>query len=213
MKRIWQVMILVGLLGLATSALRAEEAPAFKWEPLKIQNSLFSPDIGLLNAERDEYASHLTECAVVTVHQGKASAQALAAARRMLALALHLSPRNRRAIVANFQLAKGLLPAVSKGDFTPPSMARLLTTRGQILAKSEDPENQLLARMFRALAAELDPQNEDAIYASEVDALDHGPIDWSVLTNPRPPAKPAPPPESSPPPAGRPAPRSPRPGN
>lgn len=201
------------LLGLATCAVRAEEPPAFKWEPLKVQTSVFSPDIGLLNAERDEYASHLAESAIITVHQGKASEPALASARRMLSLALHLSPRNRRAIVANFQLSKGLLPAVTKGDFTPPSMARLLTTRGHILAKSEDPENRLLARMFRALAAEMDPQNEDAIYASEVDALDHGPIDWSLLTNPRKPAQPAPPPDSTPPAAGRPAPRSPRSGS
>jgi hypothetical protein len=29
----------------------------------------------------------------------------------------------------------------------------------------------------------MDPKNEDAVYASEVQRLDHGELDWGVLTN------------------------------
>jgi hypothetical protein len=45
-------------------------------------------------------------------------------------------------------------------------------------------ENQRLARFFIQLAAELDPKNEDAVYASEVQRLDHGAVDWASITDP-----------------------------
>ncbi|MEY3897325.1 MAG: hypothetical protein RLZZ214_2846, partial [Verrucomicrobiota bacterium] len=44
-------------------------------------------------------------------------------------------------------------------------------------------ENKRLARYFIQLAAEMDPKNEDAVYASEVQRLDHGALDWSPLTD------------------------------
>jgi hypothetical protein len=38
--------------------------------------------------------------------------------------------------------------------------------------------------MFVQLAANMDPRNEDAVYASEVHRLDHGEFDWSAITDP-----------------------------
>ena len=42
---------------------------------------------------------------------------------------------------------------------------------------------QLLARIFTELAAEMDPKNDDAVYASELQRLDQGGVDWSALTD------------------------------
>lgn len=193
MKRVWQVVMLLG--SLATPVCSQEKSErGIQWTPLKIQASAFSRDLGLLDAERDEYATNLADCAALAVIQAKATQESLDQARRLLSLALNLSPRNRRAIIVNFQLSKSLLPDAAKGDFSPPTMARLLLSRGQILAKSDSQENRLLARMFSHIAAELDPKNEDAVYASEVDRLDHGNLDWTFLTRPLAPEKPAEPP-------------------
>jgi hypothetical protein len=211
MKRIWQVVMLLG--SLATPAWAQEKSDRnIQWTPLKIQASAFSRDLGLLDAERDEYATNLADCAALAVIKTKATQESLEQARKFLSLALNLSPRNRRAIVVNYQLSKGLLPDAAKGDFSPPTLARLLLTRGQILAKSDSQENRMLARMFSHLAAELDPKNEDAIYASEVDRLDHGNLDWTFLTRPLVTEKPAPtsPPEAPSP--TRPSPPAPPPG-
>ena len=183
MFRFWQVVLMSCC---ALSVLHAEEvAKPFAWAPLKIQVSAFSRDLGMLDAEREEYATNLANCAVTGIVQTKASPGSLEIARRLLSLALNLSPRNRRAIIINFQLTKGLLPEVAKGDYSPQVLTRLLLARGQLLAKQEDAEDLLLARMFIQLAAELDPKNEDAVYASEVDRLDHGSIDWTFLTRSR----------------------------
>lgn len=223
MKRVWQVVMLLG--SLATLAWSQEKsAHGFEWIPLKIQASAFSRDLGLLDAERDEYATNLADCAALAVIRTKATQESLDQARRLLSLALNLSPRNRRAIIVNFQLSKSLLPDAAKGDFSPPTMARLLLTRGQILAKSDSQENRMLARMFSHIAAELDPKNEDAVYASEVDRLDHGNLDWTFLTRPlatgkpteppaEPPAAPPPaqPPGATPPTVPAPRPSTPRP--
>jgi hypothetical protein len=136
--------------------------------------SVFTADLGMLDSEREEYATNLATQASNQVTATKASPGSLVDARRLLALALQLSPRNKRAVVVNFQLSKGILPDGIDGNYSQPVLARLILTRGQLLVKQGGEENQRLARFFIQLAAELDPKNEDAVYASEVQRLDHG---------------------------------------
>ena len=161
----------------------AEPPKSFTWDPLKVVESAFSRDLGMMDSEREEYASNLAGLAVNPLIATKVAPESIASARRMFALALHLSPRNKRALVANFQLSKGILPEVSKTDYSPQVFARLLLTRGQLLEKQGGDENRRLARMFIELAAEMDPTNEDAIYASELQRLDQGEIDWTGITS------------------------------
>ncbi len=181
MKGIWQATTIFSL-GMAAVCLGEPPKP-FNWDPPKVVESAFSRDLGMMDSEREEYASNLTGLAVNQIIAAKASPESIATARRMFGLALHLSPRNKRALVANFQLSKGVFPEVSKTDYSPQVFARLLLARGQLLDKQGGDENRRLARMFLQLAAGMDPKNEDAIYASEVQRLDQGEIDWSPMTN------------------------------
>ena len=181
MTGIWQAVTIVFL---SATFLHAAEAPkAFGWDPPKVPHSMFTPDLGMLDTERDEYATNLASHAASLVATSKASPQSLADGRRMIALALHLSPRNKRAIVVNFQLSKGLMPEVSDSNYRPQVFARLLLSRGQLLEKQGGEENKRLARLFVQLASSMDPKNEDAVYASEVHRLDHGTPDWSAVTD------------------------------
>jgi hypothetical protein len=181
MMRFWQA---TALFCVGTSILGAEEnAKAFPWSAPKVVQSIFNHDLGMLDSERDEYATNLATIAANEVAKAKASPASLVDARRMLALALQLSPRNKRAVVVNFQLTKGVLPESMEGNYSPQVFARLILTRGQLLAKQGGEENQKLARYFIQLAAELDPKNEDAVYASEVQRLDHGAVDWTAVTD------------------------------
>ena len=145
---------------------------------------MFTSELGMLDSERDEYATSLATNAANDVVATKASPQSLADARRMLALAFHLSPRNKRAVVINFQFAKGIFPEVTQANYSTQSLARLLLSRGQLLEKQGGEENKRAARLFVALAAGMDPKNEDAVYASELQRLDHGPVDWNSVQNP-----------------------------
>ena len=181
MMRFWQVAAIFYALA---SILGAEEpVKSFPWDAPKVVTSVFTQDLGMLDSEREEYATNLATIASNHLATAKASPASLADARRMLALALQLSPRNKKAVVVNFQLTKGLLPEITDSNYSPPVFARLILTRGQLLAKQGGEENQKLARYFIQLAAELDPKNEDAVYASEVQRLDHGALDWSPLTD------------------------------
>ena len=180
-KGVWQAVTVIYL---GVALVRAGEAPkSFEWDAPKVKQSSFTPELGMLDSEREEYATNLATHAVNQVVAAKASAQSLAEARRMLALALHLSPRNKRALVVNFQLSKGILPEVAEGNYSPQVFARLILTRGQLLEKQGGDENKRLARYFIQLAASMDPKNEDAVYASEVQRLDHGVVDWSAITD------------------------------
>ena len=176
-------MLLCSLL--VFSPLQAEEESKFAWEPLEIRTSVFSQDLVMMGSERDEYATNLATYAANRVQDTGASPQSLAQARRLLALALHLSPRNKQAVVTQFQLAKGIVPEKTTADYSPQVLARLLLTRGQLLSQQTEEENTTLAHYLIQLAAEIDPRNEDAVYASEILRIDKDAPDWSKLTSPK----------------------------
>lgn len=161
----------------------ADEKPAFDWKPPAIDNGIFTRELGMLDSEREEFATNLAIHASNRVASSKADAAALAQARRTLALAQLLSPRNKRALITSFQLSKGIMPETVPGNYSPQAFSRLLLTRGQLLENQGGAENTLMARFFMALAAEMDPTNEDAVYASELRRIDHGPIDWKSITD------------------------------
>jgi hypothetical protein len=183
MKAHWQV---AAVLVLAGGFLQAEEANGFEWEAPKVMMSHFSREIGMLDSEREEYAGHLAGYAGNRVAAAHASPDSLEEARRLLAMALHLSPRNRKALVLSFQLSKGVLPEPVAVDFGPSALAKLLVSRAQLLKSQGGEENLELSRMFVQMAAHMDPRNEDAVYHSEVDRLEHGEIDWTPITDPKP---------------------------
>lgn len=160
------------------------EEPKFTWEPLQIKASAFTRDLVMLDAERDEYATNLAAYAANTIVTDGASMASVKQGRRILALALHLSPRNKLAVVIQFQLAKGIVPEKADGDYSCQVLARLLLTRGQLLLQQAEGENHMLSRYFIQLAAEIDPRNQDAVYASEMIRIDTGAPDWTLLTDP-----------------------------
>lgn len=180
--RRWQAIVL----SLCLPVLAAEEKAKFEWNPPKTGAGVFTDALGLLDREREEYADNLAGYASNQVAAAKASVASLAEARRMVALALHLSPRNRKALVLSFQLSRGVLPEAVPGDYRPEVLAGLLYARGQTLKQQGGGENGLLARIFTELAAEMDPKNDDAVYASELQRLDQGAVDWSALTDVKP---------------------------
>ena len=157
-----------------------ESAKEFLWDSPKVV-SAFTAELGMLDSERDEYATNLATAASNSIATAKASPASLVLGRNLITLALHLSPRNKRALIVNFQLSKGILPEIAEGNYSLPVLARLIFVRSEVLTKQGGAENAKLARYFTQLAAELDPKNEDAVYASEMQRLDHGVVDWAAL--------------------------------
>jgi hypothetical protein len=194
-----QAIIAFGTLSLALAASGiAAQGPAFHYQSPKIAHPLFDKNLTMLDRERGEYATNLSTYAANLVAEQNASKESLAKARRLLALAMQLDPRNRKALVVDFQLQKGVLPEKSKSTYTAGALARLLFARAELLKREADPQNKFLARAFIELAAEMDPHNEDAVYACALQRREPGPFDWSRITDtpaPKPPAvQPSPPP-------------------
>lgn len=174
----------IGCLLLTFASAQSKEQRV-EWTPVKVTKSLFPREMGMLDSEREEYADHLVGLAVNRIREAPKADASLVLARRMIALALHLSPRNKRAVVANFQLTKGIVPEAIAADLLPQSFSRLLFTRGQMLEKQGGEANLLLARYLYELATGLDPKNEDAIYLSELRRLELGDVKWAELTDPQ----------------------------
>jgi hypothetical protein len=182
----WQAVVLSLVLPL--SSFGQEAAGKFDWKEPKVGAGIFSDELGMLDREREEYANSLVDYASNRVAVAKASAASLTDARRLVALALHLSSRNRKALVLNFQLSRGVLPEVVPGDYKPDVLARLLFTRSELLKKQGGAENTLLTRIFIELSAEMDPKNDDAVYAAELQRLDGGNVNWNAITDAKSPA-------------------------
>lgn len=171
------------LLLVAAFAPAAAAENSFSWNPPKVGSGAFDEELGMLEREREEYATNLVVYATNRVAKAKASKASLDEARRLIALSLHLAPRNKKALVANYQLSRGVLPQPVASEYSSEVLARLLFTRAQMLRRQGGEENLLLARIFTELAGEMDPRNEDAVYASEIQRLDHGRVAWSELTD------------------------------
>ena len=182
MMPILQATVLVILL--IMPALRAQEPKEFDYTPPALGLRIFGDAVNMLAQERDEYATNLSIHAANLVVEKKASAPSLQSARRILALAMQLSPRNRQAHVVNGQLRKGVLPGVKKGDYSPAVLSRLLLSRARLLSQGNNESEKLLARCFIEISAEMDPRNEDAVFAYEIQRLDTGDIDWNAVTDP-----------------------------
>ncbi|MGE9267257.1 MAG: hypothetical protein ACQKBY_04105 [Verrucomicrobiales bacterium] len=183
MMRVWQVCICCWAI---FSLAGAEERPVGGYREPVIQRVVLDDELGMLEREREEYAGNLA--AFMSNHLAGKPRPGQAdydLARKVLALALHLSPRNRRAVVLNFQLRKGHVPGKVEGDYEPAVLARLLLTRAEHLFSQKGAGNRLVARCFVELAAQIDPRNEDAVYAYEMQRVDYGALDWTQLTDAR----------------------------
>ncbi len=157
---------------------------SFAYRAPVVQKLVFRGDV-MLAQERNSYATNLATYAANHVVSRMASKESLENARRILALALHLERRNKQAMVVNFQLREGVLPDVKKGDYNPRTFARLLLARAKLLRKdaSDDESGKLLASCFIEMAAYIDPRNEDAVFEFESQRIDHGEINWALLTD------------------------------
>ena len=184
MNRILQGLLLSVLMVVTAMPILAEDELQGNYKSPTINRRLFGDELSMVNNERDEYATNLTAFAVRSIQNQKGSQASLDNARERLGLALHLSPRNRKSVVVNKQLAEGLMPESVAADYESEVFAKLLLARGQLLEKQKGESNALLARYFIALSAAMDPRNEDAVYESEIRRIDHGELSWSVMTDP-----------------------------
>ncbi len=183
MKVILQAIVMTGIASLLLHG-QQEDGPKsvkLQWVPLNIAKSHFPRSIGMMDAEREDYANNLAGVAVMQLLSARADAQSRETARQMIALALHLSPRNRRAVILNAQLGRGVVPDPPQNDYQPKTLARLLMNRARLLEKQGGEGNIDLAGYLFSLACDLDPKSEDAIYYGELHRINHGEADWKQL--------------------------------
>ena len=184
MNRILQGLLLSLLMGGLVMPVFGNGELQGEYKSPTIKRLLFGEELSMVNNERDDYATNLAALAVKGVQQHKGSQASLDAARRLLGLALHLSPRNRKSLIVNKQLTEGLIPKSVAADYDPEVFAQLLLARGQLLEEKKGKPNALLSRYFIDLAASINPRNEDAVYESEIRRIDHGDLSWSEMTDP-----------------------------
>lgn len=140
--------------------------------------------VAMLPLERERLANQLTAYVVNVIAPSK-DADKYLWARRILGMALTLHPQNPRARRTDSNLVRDLDPKPIAMEWDSSVLAKFLYQRAQQLlkAKHEDvAENAVLARYLIALAAQVDPYFEDAVYAHELHRVDGLAPDWQKIT-------------------------------
>ena len=137
-------------------------------------------EIALSAIDRDKLATSLAGHVANTV-EPDANVRQLTKARRLLGLALHMSPRNRAAVVTSFQFSRGHAPKKVAADYSAATLAELLQTQARsLLAKKTEADTSLAGYLLDA-AVEIDIANESAVYELEIYKKDVGRVDWDRL--------------------------------
>ena len=146
-----------------------------------LQVKIFDPQkISLNEKEKEQVASTLAS--LVTSRSDPLSKEALLCSKA-LALALRLAPNHKTAVVANFQLARGLKPALPKEIPTETQLSATLYTFSQQLRAKEKEQDLRLANYLLDLVVEIDPRNEAAIVEREKAKKQNFWIDWSEVVD------------------------------
>ena len=100
------LQVVAAVLVISVSGLAAEPEPEpgekrFEFKPLEVPRSIFGQDLDMLDREREEYATNLATHAANRVAATGGDVVSLEEARRMLALARHLSRKATARLAAS----------------------------------------------------------------------------------------------------------------
>ena len=150
------------------------------YEPIVIKPLFVADEIAILAVDRDKLATNIAAFVANSIKPG-GNAEDIDTATRLIGLALHLDPRNRMAVVVNFQFKKGLAPRKVEAEYSPVTLAELLQRKAESIHKQGGDLNAMLAGFMLAAAVEIDPRNETAIYQLEMYRKAVAEIDWTPI--------------------------------
>lgn len=182
MLRMRQVRILLWVMAMSGLISGEVSASSERYEEVQVESPVFLRGLSMFGREQDEYATNLTAHALIQLQQRGGDVKSWAIARKMIALALNLSPRNDHASAANKKLAQGQWPKRVNPDNESKVFARLLLTRSKILSESGAAKDGMLARYFLELSVVLDPEDGEATRLHNEDVRNNGVLDWALIT-------------------------------
>ncbi len=138
-------------------------APLFTPE----KTALLEPECERIAAFLSHYASREYTDAVL-----RGDAAARTRGRLLLTISLHLQPLNAPAVHCGQRWADGKSPSLPPPDDDLRVFSNFLLTAAARQADKPTPARETLARVLIRLAADLDPENEAAILASELQDRD-----------------------------------------
>ncbi|MBX7158380.1 MAG: hypothetical protein K1X66_08360 [Verrucomicrobiae bacterium] len=136
--------------------------------------------ISLNEKEKDQTAATLTQAAISRPDPVGKDAVFCS---KIFAIALRLAPNYEAAVVANYQLTRGLKPKSPEKLLNGSELATALYVTSQQLRKSGTENDDKLANYLLDLVVEMDPRNESAIVEREKLKRSVSWIDWSEVVD------------------------------
>lgn len=162
--------VFLPLAGLGADTPTAKAVPTARYLRAKVPIPLFTPDrTALLGSECERIAGYLVRHAAVTFTDGvlKGNAAARTKARLYLAVSLHLQPGNAAVEHCELRWLDGKKPSLPAPGEPPGTLSVFLLSAAKRQADKAGSPSDALSLVLVRLAADLDPANEEAVYASE----------------------------------------------
>lgn len=140
----------------------------------KVPVSLFThQQTALLEPECERIATFLARYAAEKYTEGvlRGDPEALGRGRLLLTVSRHLQAQNASAVHCATRWMDGKAPTLPPPGEDVGVFASFLLTAAQRQSDKATPAREALARILTRIAADLAPQNEDAVYASEAQDL------------------------------------------
>ncbi|HEX2748507.1 MAG TPA: hypothetical protein VHM91_10945 [Verrucomicrobiales bacterium] len=137
--------------------------------------ALFTSDkTALLEPECERIAVYLARYAAEKYTAGvlRGEPEAMTKGRLLLAISLHLQPMNGNAVQCATRWLDGKEPTLPPPQENLRVFSNFLLSAAVRQMDKPAPAREALSRILNRLAADLDPENEDAIYASEIQDRD-----------------------------------------
>lgn len=178
------VLLLLAASAIAQAPPGIGEGERVRYRAASIEESLFTADkVGMLELECKDIAESLAGVAMERFEKRRHewTKKEAVLAEKIVVLARHLDPRCKIATEMDKAFASGAAVESRWEKKRVVVLVETLVLRAKLLRATGKADDVRLAACFLDVAAEIDPKNENAIYAFEIFRRDVGSVNWDVV--------------------------------
>lgn len=146
------------------------------YEKIVVKKAIFS-DVAMTDLEKNLYAEYIAEYVADVLLSEGTTKEKILTARKCLLVAMHLSPKNKKAVQLNEGLIEEIIPK-QVSEFSADALTTLLIHRARLLKKEKGENNRELAFAFMEISSEMTPHHDLLATDSDAEGEEGEELNW-----------------------------------
>jgi len=146
------------------------------YEKIVVKKAIFS-DVAMTDLEKNLYAEYIAEYVADVLLSEGTTKEKILTARKCLLVAMHLSPKNKKAVQLNEGLIEETIPK-QVSEFSAEALTTLLIHRARLLKKEKGENNRELAFAFMEISSEMTPHHDLLAIDSDSEGEEGEELNW-----------------------------------